>query len=49
MISDFIAAGSRSMLTRMISDEQLREPVLPRRSVTQYLEPSKDDYWTYDS
>ena len=48
MVFDFITAGGRLMVPWTISDE-LNELGLPHRYATQYLEYSKDSYWTSDS
>ena len=37
------------MVPWTILDEQLHELSLPRRHATEYLEYSKDNYWTSDS
>ena len=47
MVSDFIIVGGRLMVPWTISDE-LHELGLPRRYATEYLEYSKDNYWTSD-
>lgn len=46
MVSDFLTAGGQLQVPPTISDELLESEGLPRRFASEYLEYSKDNYWT---